>query len=163
MSPKTRRSGGERRARRERRAKSGELVQTDAMPYDWFGTTGDILGLYLCGHECLQGYFEAFRPVLTGYGIPEALYAGWTGVYFVSTKKTENETAEEQLAGKPWIRRSRQYRRNIRPRACSRGKPAGQRANRTPLGDLAKLSAGLVCPERHYRDGTGQCRPPAFH
>jgi transposase len=31
-SPKTRRSGGERRTMRERRAKFGELVQTDARP-----------------------------------------------------------------------------------------------------------------------------------
>jgi transposase len=112
-SPKTRRSGGARRTRRERRAKFGELVQTDATPYDWFGTgvhyalhgfqddaTGEILGLYLCEHECLQGYFEAFRPVLTGYGVPEALYADRIGIYFVNTKKAENWTIEEQLAGK---------------------------------------------------------------
>jgi transposase len=78
-SPKTRRSVGERRTRRERRATFGELVQTDATPYDWLGTgvqyavhgfqddaTGDIRGLYRCGQECLQGYFEAFRAVLTG-------------------------------------------------------------------------------------------------
>jgi transposase len=35
-SPKTRRSGGERRTMRERKAKFGELVQTDATPFDWF-------------------------------------------------------------------------------------------------------------------------------
>jgi hypothetical protein len=62
--------------------------------------TGDILGLYLCEHECLQGYFEAFRAVLTGCGVPEALYADRIGVYFVNTKKAENWTVEEQLAGK---------------------------------------------------------------
>jgi hypothetical protein len=39
---------------------------------------------------CREGYFEAFRAVLTGYGVPEALYAGRTGVYFVNTKKLEN-------------------------------------------------------------------------
>jgi hypothetical protein len=78
---------------RERRAKFGELVPTDATPYDWFGrgvqyalhgfqddATGDILGLYLCEHESLQGYFEAFRVVLQGYGAPEALYAERIGV-----------------------------------------------------------------------------------
>jgi hypothetical protein len=61
---------------------------------------GDIPGLYLCEHECLQGYFEAFRAVLTEYGVPEALYAGRIGIYFVNTKKAENWTIEEQLAGK---------------------------------------------------------------
>jgi transposase len=112
-SPQTRRSGGERRTMRERRAKFGELVQTDATPFDWFGcgvqyalhgfqddATGDILGLYLCEHECLQGYFEAFRAVLNDYGVPEALYADRIGIYFVNTKKPENWSIEEQLAGK---------------------------------------------------------------
>jgi transposase len=112
-SPKTRRSAGERRTMRERRAKFGELVQTDATPFDWFGVgvqcalhgfqddaTGDILGLYLCEHECLQGYFEAFRAVLQGYGVPEALYADRIGIYFVNTRKPENRSIEEQLAGK---------------------------------------------------------------
>jgi hypothetical protein len=89
------------------------LVQTDATPFDWFGTgvqyalhgfqddaSGEIRGLYLCEHECLQGYFEAFRAVLTGWGVPEALYADRIGIYFVNTKKVENGTVEEQLAGK---------------------------------------------------------------
>ncbi|MFP3091206.1 hypothetical protein LQZ21_12865, partial [Treponema sp. TIM-1] len=62
--------------------------------------TGDILGLYLCEHECLQRYFEAFRAVLPAYGVPEALYADRIGVYFVNTKKPEHWSIEEQLAGK---------------------------------------------------------------
>ena len=112
-SPKTRRSAGERRTMRERRAKFGELVQTDASPFDWLGlgvpcalhgyqddATGDILGLYFCEHECLQGYFEAFRAVLQGYGAPEALYADRIGIYFVNARKPEHWTIEEQLAGK---------------------------------------------------------------
>jgi transposase len=112
-SPKTRRSTGERRTIRERRARFGELVQTDATPFDWFAlgvqyalhgfqddATGDIVGLYLCEHECLQGYFEAFRAVLQGYGVPEALYADRIGIYFVNTKKPEHWSVEEQLAGK---------------------------------------------------------------
>ncbi|MDR2079937.1 MAG: ISNCY family transposase [Treponema sp.] len=112
-SPKTRRSTGFRRTMRERRAKFGEPVQTDAAPFNWFGygaqyalhgfqddATGDILALYLCEHECLQGYFEAFRAVLQGYGVPEALYAGKIGIYFVNTKKPEHWSIEEQVAGK---------------------------------------------------------------
>ena len=112
-SPKTRRSVGERRTMRERKAKVGELVQTDASPFDRLvsglpyalpgfqdDATGDILGLYLCEHECLQGYFEAFRAVLPGDGVPEALYADRIGIYFVNTKKPEHGTIEEQPAGK---------------------------------------------------------------
>jgi transposase len=113
VSPKTHRMSGERHDMRPRRPKFGELVQTDASPFDWFGTgvssalhgfqddaTGDILGLYFCENECLQGYFEAFRPVLTNFGAPQALYADRIGVYFVNTKHPENWTIEEQLAGK---------------------------------------------------------------
>jgi hypothetical protein len=88
VSPKTRRS-------------AGELVQTDASLFDRLGqglhyalhgfqddVTGNILGLYLCEHECLRrlpsGYFEAFRAVLQGNGAPQALYAD----YISSTPKT---------------------------------------------------------------------------
>jgi transposase len=94
-SPKTWRSGGERRTMRERRAKFGELVQTDATPFDWFGldvqyalqgfqddATGDILGRYMWEHEGLQGYFEVFRAVLNDYGVPEALSADRIGILF---------------------------------------------------------------------------------
>jgi hypothetical protein len=113
MSPKTRRSAGARRTARERRAGFGELLQTDATPFDWFGrgvpytlhgfhddAIGEILGLYLCERECLHGYLEAFRAVLWNYGAPEALYADRIGIYFVNTKKPENWTVEEQLAEK---------------------------------------------------------------
>ena len=60
---------------------------------------GTFWGLYLCEHECLAGYFEAFKAVLSGYGVPEALYADRIGVYFVNTRKPEHWTIEEQLAG----------------------------------------------------------------
>jgi hypothetical protein len=63
--------------------------------------TGDIPGPCLCEHECLQGYFEAFRAVLQDYGVPEALYADKIGIYFVNTKKPENWSVEEQPAGHP--------------------------------------------------------------
>jgi hypothetical protein len=75
ISPKTRRSAGERRTMREMRAKFGELVQTDATPFDWLGlgvqyalhgfqdaATGDILGWYRCEHECLQGFSRRLGP-----------------------------------------------------------------------------------------------------
>jgi transposase len=110
---KTHGTSGEKRSHRPRRDLSGELSQTDASPFDWFGigkqfslhgfqddATGDILGLYMTENECLQGYLEAFRPVLINFGVPAALYADRIGVCFVNNKKTENRTIEEQLAGK---------------------------------------------------------------
>jgi hypothetical protein len=84
---------------RKRRAGFEKLIQTDAAPFDWFGSgiqyalhrfqddaAGEIPGLYLCGHECLQGYFEAFRVVLRSYGVSETLYTDRIGIYFVNTK-----------------------------------------------------------------------------
>jgi hypothetical protein len=40
------------------------------------------------------------RHTLAGYGIPLELYAGKAGIFFVNTKKQENWTVEECLAGK---------------------------------------------------------------
>jgi hypothetical protein len=40
------------------------------------------------------------RQTLSGYGIPLELYADKAGIFFVNTKKQENRTAGEQLAGK---------------------------------------------------------------
>jgi hypothetical protein len=90
----------------------GELVQTDASPFDWLGqgiqyalhgfqddAAGDILGLYLCEHECLQGYFEAFRAVLQGYGAPQATKRLIHDSFFANLKALE-------LAGKGKIESS---------------------------------------------------------
>jgi transposase len=113
QSCKKHRPGGKRYRRRECRARFGELLQTDATPYDWFGigervnahgflddATGDLVGLYFCENECQQGYNEAFRQVLVVYGIPDAIYADRTSNFFVNKKNEENWTPEEQLAGK---------------------------------------------------------------
>jgi transposase len=112
-SPRKHRETGGRHLNREPKALKGELVQTDASPFDWLGigarialhgyqddADGTILGLYFCENECLQGYLEAFRPVLLDYGVPAALYADHIGIYFVNTKNPENWSIEEQLQGK---------------------------------------------------------------
>ncbi|MDR1301315.1 MAG: ISNCY family transposase, partial [Treponema sp.] len=113
VSKRTHRGTGRRFTRRKRRSRFGELVQADATPFDWFGdgerralhgfiddATGRIIGLYLCKNECLAGYLELMRQTLTGYGIPLELYADKAGIFFVNTKKQENWTVEECLAGK---------------------------------------------------------------
>jgi transposase len=86
-SPKTRRRYKPHR-RRKRRPQAGSLIQIDASPYDWFGTgrhyslhgaiddaTGQVVGLYLCQNECLLGYHEVIRRMVTIFGVPEAVYA----------------------------------------------------------------------------------------
>jgi transposase len=112
-SPKSHRKGRRGFSPRQPRALFGELLQTDASEYDWAGrgerwalhgylddATGSPLGLYFCKNECLMGYLEAFRQVLTSNGVPAALYADHCGVYFINAKKPEDWTIEEQLAGK---------------------------------------------------------------
>lgn len=87
ISPKTKRRFKPHR-RRKRRPQAGSLIQVDASPYDWLSTgtlfalhgaiddaTGQVTGLYLCRNECLHGYHEMMRRMLTVFGVPEALYA----------------------------------------------------------------------------------------
>jgi len=86
-SPKKRRRFKPHR-RRKRRPQAGSLVQIDASPYDWLGcgttyalhgsiddATGQIVGLYLCKNECMLGYHEVMRRMISNYGIPDAIYA----------------------------------------------------------------------------------------
>jgi len=73
---------------RERRACFGELLQTDATSFKWFGTseyftlhgfmddaTDRITALYMSESECLQGYMEALKVTIAEYGIPMEIYA----------------------------------------------------------------------------------------
>ena len=87
------------------------LVQTDGTPFDWFNigkkyslhgyiddATGKILGLYMCENECLVGYLEITRQMLTNYGSPVAIYSDKYSVFFPSS--SQKVTLEEQLNGK---------------------------------------------------------------
>ena len=86
-SPKKRRRFKPHR-RRRRRPQSGNLIQMDASIHDWFGTgikyalhgaiddaTGQVTGLYLCRNECMLGYHEVIRRMVTIFGKPQAIYA----------------------------------------------------------------------------------------
>jgi hypothetical protein len=58
----------------------GAMAQLDSSLYAWLGSkvlalhvaaddaSGDILGLFLCKQECLEGYFEITGQMITGYG-----------------------------------------------------------------------------------------------
>ena len=96
--------------RRKRKAYFGELIQTDGTPFDWFGigkryslhgyiddATGIPLGLYMCESECLLGYLEITRQMLTKFGIPKAIYSDKFSVFFPPT--SAKLTIEQQLAG----------------------------------------------------------------
>lgn len=108
-SPKTRRPAKKHR-RRKRKAREGILLQMDASPFNWLNdgqmysihgaiddATGKIAALYICKHECLHGYFEVMRAVITQNGIPISLYADRHAI-FVSPKDGKL-TMEEELTG----------------------------------------------------------------
>lgn len=97
--------------RRKRKSYFGELVQTDGTPFDWFGigkrysihgyiddATGIPLGLYMCESECLLGYLEITRQMLTKFGIPETIYSDRFSVFFPPS--SAKLTIEEELEGK---------------------------------------------------------------
>jgi len=108
-SPKNRRPS-KKHPRRKRKAKEGMMLQMDASPFDWLNTgqmcemhgaiddaTGKVTGLYLCRHECLQGYLEITREGIYRDGIPLSIYADRHAI-FVSPKDGKL-SIEDQLKG----------------------------------------------------------------
>lgn len=110
---KSKKKHRDRKTHRQRKRKKheGELVQADDTPFDWFqdghmysihgfvdDATGKILGAYMCEHECLLGYLEVLRQMLTDYGIPQCLYPDKFSVFFPA--RAQKLTIEEQLEGK---------------------------------------------------------------
>jgi len=94
---------------RARKKCPGMLVQLDASPYRWLGdenfflhgaiddASGNVLGLYLCKEECLEGYFEVVRQMIKGSGIPVSTYQDRHTIFFSPKGKL---SIEDQLEGK---------------------------------------------------------------
>ena len=96
--------------RRNERNSAGELLQVDGTPYQFFygddkeyslhgfidDATHQITGLYMCENECMHGYLEVTRQTLKNFGVPLALYADGSSIFFPKNKEL---TIEEQLAG----------------------------------------------------------------
>lgn len=96
--------------RRKRKEHEGDMVQADGTPFDWFkdsnmyslhgfidDATGKVLGLYMCENECLLGYLEATRQMITNYGSPRLVYPDKYSVFFPA--KSQKVTIDEQLDG----------------------------------------------------------------
>jgi transposase len=109
-SPKKRRRFKPHR-RRKRKPQEGLLIQMDATPFEWFGSsekfalhgaiddaTGKIVGLYLTKNECLHGYWQVMRQTLLNHGVPISLYTDRHAI-FLSTNASKL-SVEDQLAGK---------------------------------------------------------------
>lgn len=96
--------------RRLERASAGELLQVDGTPYPFFygdskeyclhgfidDATHQVTGLYLCNNECMHGYLEVTRQTFKNFGVPLALYADGSSIFFPTNDKL---SIEEQLAG----------------------------------------------------------------
>lgn len=96
--------------RRNERPSSGELLQVDGTPHQFFygdtkeyclhgfidDATHKVTGLYLCENECMHGYLEVTRQTFKNFGVPLALYADGSSIFF---PKNDKLTIEEQLAG----------------------------------------------------------------
>jgi transposase len=108
-SPKTRRPSKKHR-RRKRKAREGIMLQIDASPFCWLNNdityslhgaiddaTGKIAALYICKNECMHGYFEVMRQVISENGIPVSLYSDRHTI-FVSPKDGKL-TIEDELKG----------------------------------------------------------------
>lgn len=97
--------------RRKRKPQKGMLVQIDASPHEWIiggssfdlhgaidDATGEILALYFTPNECMEGYFEIVRQIVTNHGIPTSIYCDRHTI-FVSPNDGKL-SIEDQLKGK---------------------------------------------------------------
>jgi transposase len=108
-SPKTRKRKSKKiiHPLRPRKRHFGEMVQADGSSFQWFGgrelfciqgfvddATGIPVGLFMTKNECLFGYLEALRQMLTLYWIPQQLYPDRLGVFFVNNKEAEGNITQ---------------------------------------------------------------------
>lgn len=101
------------RARRERWAQEGLLLQIDASHHDWLegrgpkmvmigaidDATGKVIHAYFRQCEDSEGYFRLLKHIAAEYGLPHAFYHDRHSI-FVPPRDEEEPTIEEQLAGK---------------------------------------------------------------
>ena len=103
-----RRRRSKHRSRRDRRRMTGELVQMDGSPHDWFegrgascclmvmvdDATGRVYARFY-ERETLSAAFDVFGRYAALYGLPRGLYVDRAGIY----RSDREPTAAEQLAG----------------------------------------------------------------
>lgn len=100
-----------RHKRRRRKAQRGMLVIIDASPHAWFfnnegcslhgavdDATGEILALFFAPNECLEGYFQLMKTVISNNGVPLAVYTDRHTIF--RSPKTDKLSLEDELNGK---------------------------------------------------------------
>jgi len=109
-SPKTH-SKTKLHKRRKRKPQKGMLVIIDASPHAWFfnnqecslhgaidDATGEILALFFAPTECLEGYFQLMKSLLSNHGVPMAIYADCHSIF--RSPKSDKLSLQEELSGK---------------------------------------------------------------
>ncbi|MFY9213400.1 MAG: ISNCY family transposase [Tissierellaceae bacterium] len=97
--------------RRKRKPQKGMLVQIDASPHTWIigsnsfdlhgaidDATGEILALHFTPNECMEGYFEVVRQIVSNHGIPTSLYCDRHTIFI--SPNDDKLSIEDQLEGK---------------------------------------------------------------
>ena len=98
------------RARRQRRAAEGMLLQVDGSPHDWLegrgptltlvgaidDATAQVPGACFVDHETTGAYLQLFTHVFAKKGLPQAVYADRHSIFWTDREPT----LEEQLAGR---------------------------------------------------------------
>lgn len=96
---------------RERRARSGELVQIDGSPHDWFegrsaactllvfidDASGKLMQLRFVPTETTLGYMRALHDHILLHGVPASLYHDRHSIFRINAKNADPE-AETQFA-----------------------------------------------------------------
>lgn len=97
--------------RRKRKPRKGMLMIADASPHRWFfderefslhgaidDATGEILSLFFTPNECMEGYFEVVRDIVTTHGVPLSLYVDRHTIF--RSPYAEKLSTEDELSGK---------------------------------------------------------------
>lgn len=111
-------AGKELHPRRDRRRRTGELIQVDATPFEWFGrdkgywtmhgavddATGEILSLWIEKEETLHGYYMILRQILLERGIPQEWYSDGRTVFIYRSKALEEGAEGRGTQFQGWCR-----------------------------------------------------------
>lgn len=96
------------RSRRQRRAAEGMLLQLDGSPHRWFGANGPeislqgaiddatskVVGAIFREQEDAAGYLSVMHQVLSGPGVPAAVYSDRHSAFWIRPK--EGQTLEDE-------------------------------------------------------------------
>ena len=142
---------------RERRARTGELVQIDGSPHDWFegrsakctllvmvdDATSRLMQMHFCHAETTFNYFEAVRSYIEQHGKPLAFYSDKFSVFRVNIPNALSGTGLTQF-GRAMKELSIEVLCAHSPQAKGRVERANQTLQDRPVKELRLRSISSV-------------------